>query len=433
MPDALAPGRAGPPAARPLPAVARLFPDLYYGWTISLGAALICFVGVGIGFYGLGVFLDALVRERGWSKSQVSGATAVYFAVNGIAGALVGRSIDRHGARGWIFAGAALLAAGVVLLGRVRTPLELFAAYPLMALGHCMCTGLPTSAILARWFVAQRARAMSISFTGVSVGGVVLVPLTTRLIGAHGLETATLVLAGLLLSVVWPVALFVLRFDPALHGLRPDGAGPLAAAAAVRPDTPARRVSAREALASGVFWRLALAFGAILACQVGFLMHQIAFLSPRIGATAASLAVSATAGGSIVARLAVGSFADRAEKRRLGVALFVIQAASFAGFALFDAAPLAFVCSIALGCTIGNVFMLQSLLVAERFGLASFGSVVGLLQLVTQVGSALGPFALGALSEALGGYERPLLLWAGLASFGALVLATLPAGQRSAS
>jgi hypothetical protein len=38
-----------------------------------------------------------------------------------------------------------------------------------------------------------------------------------------------------------------------------------------------------------------------------------------------------------------------------------------------------------LGLTIGNLFMFQSLLVGEIFGAASFGTVLGMLTLVSQV------------------------------------------------
>jgi MFS family permease len=91
--------------SRALPAVHRLAPRVFYGWFVAVGASLLAFVSVGIGFYGIGVFLDALCSARGWSRASVSGATSLYFVVSGLAGTVIGRSVDRHGARGWILAG----------------------------------------------------------------------------------------------------------------------------------------------------------------------------------------------------------------------------------------------------------------------------------------------------------------------------------------
>ncbi len=49
--------------------------------------------------------------------------------------------------------------------------------------------------------------------------------------------------------------------------------------------------------------------------------------------------------------------------------------------------------------------MFQSLLVAEIFGVASFGTVLGMVMLFSQVLGGLGPLALGALAEGFGAYQ----------------------------
>ena len=47
------------------------------------GSAVIMFVTVGVGYYGLAVFLSPLQEENGWSNAVVSGATGWFFAVGG--------------------------------------------------------------------------------------------------------------------------------------------------------------------------------------------------------------------------------------------------------------------------------------------------------------------------------------------------------------
>ena len=51
----------------------------------------------------------------------------------------------------------------------------------------------------------------------------------------------------------------------------------------------------------------------------------------------------------------------------------------------------------------GNIFMLQPLLVGEFFGVAAFARVLGALQLLTQIACGLGPFAVGLAFERFGG------------------------------
>jgi MFS family permease len=407
---------------KPLPALHRVAPHAFYGWFIATGLACLSSVVVGVGFYGIAVFLDALVSERGFPRTQVSLATTLYYVGTGVAGSLVGRSVDRHGARAWIATGTAVMALALLALGRVTSAGELLPVYLLLAVGFSMTGAVATNAVLTRWFVARRARALSIAQTGVSIGGVVLVPITVAVVREQGLAVATAALAALLVGVGWPIAAFVLRGDPAAHGLAPDGDTP-----SVTPAPSAflaaqqRAWTAREALATPAFWILVGAFSAILFCQVGTAMHQLSLLRVHLDARTASLALSTTAAGSFAARLAVGSFADRVSKRRLCAVLMAVQGGALAGFAASSHALPLFAVSLVFGVTIGNVFMLQALLVGECFGMRSFGTVFGLSQLITQTASGLGPFALGLLHDALGSYSAALWPLCGLA----LVAATL--------
>jgi sugar phosphate permease len=427
----------GARAPRPLPALHRVAPGLYYGWIVALGCGVLSFATVGIGFYGMGVFLDALTAERGLGRAEVAGPTSLYFVTAGLAGIGVGRLVDRRGARGAIVAGALLMALCLVALGRLREARSLWFVYPLMAVGFSLSTSIPINAIVTRWFVGLRARAMSVSQSGVSLGGIVLVPLATEVAASRGLEAATLLLAGVLLAVALPVTALVLRFDPREHGLLPDGAA--ASADATRGRNPlleqSRQLRAwrpREALATRTFWTLALAFGAILFCQQSVLVHQIALLrertgDPRIGA----FAVSVTAFASIGARLLVGGFADRVSKRRLASRLMALQAVALCGLSLAPDLASVYAAAFVFGTTIGNVYMLQALLVGEMFGLASFGSVLGLLNLITQVAGGLGPAALGLMRDAWGGYERALVVLAGVALLAALAVSRVPVPRPS--
>jgi sugar phosphate permease len=419
-------------SSRPLPPLHRLAPRTYYGWVVALGVSAVSFVVVGIGFYGMVVFLNELCAQRGWSRSAVSSATSLYWMVAGTTGSLIGRSVDRHGARPWIAAGAVVMALGLLLLGRVRETWQVFAVYPVIAVGFAMAGTVPTSSIITRWFAARRARAMSVAQTGVSLGGMVLVPVATTLAVERGIATAAAVLAVVVVAVALPVAAGVLRRDPADHGLSVDGGAPPPPRVALDEAAQLRVWRRREALRTPTFALLAAAFGVMLFCQVAFALHELAFLRERLDARAAALAVSTTAGGSLVARLVVGSFADRVPKRALAAALFLLQAAALLGFTHARGAPALYAASLVFGFTIGNIFMMQALLVGELFGAASFGAVYGVLQLVTQIGSGLGPMALGVAFDRFGGYAGPVQVLAALAVGAALVISRVapPAAQR---
>jgi len=407
----------------PLPALGRVAPRIFYGWWVAVGACLISFVCAGVGFYSQGVLLDALCNERGWSRAAVSGATGLYFAVSGFAGLAVGRGIDRFGARGFIAVGALVLAGSLVAIGRVESVGMLYVWIPLMAIGTSLAGPVPTSAIVTRWFVRLRARAMTVSQTGVSIGGIILVPLSTWLIHTYGLPAAMAGLAVLVVGVALPVVAFVLRTDPARHGLHADGlADAEALARAQESQAPARSFRTRDALREPAFWSLMLAFGLGLFGQVGFLAHQLAWLRERIGPREAALAVSATAFGSVVGRFLVGPIADRVEKHRIGIGLFLIQAMATLVFAHAPSFAIASLASFVFGLTMGNIFMMQPLFVGEFFGIAKFGSVFGSLALGTQLASGLGPYAVGVAYGFFGGYPHAFEGLAAIAVCAALVI-----------
>src|SRR5262245_7579880 len=258
-----------------LPPFARVAPDVFYGWWVALGACLISLVCAGIGFYSQGVLLDALCHERGWSRASVSGATSLYFLVSGMAGLAVGRGVDRFGARRFIALGAPVLALGLLGMGRAESQPVVYLSALAMALGVALSGAVPTSAIVTRWFSELRARAMAVSQTGVSIGGIALVPLATWLIRERGLDAATEVLALIVVGVALPVTALVLRTDPARHGLEPDGPERARARAALGDSRPERAFRTRDALRTRAFWLLSLAFGLGLFAQVGFLAHQL--------------------------------------------------------------------------------------------------------------------------------------------------------------
>jgi predicted MFS family arabinose efflux permease len=414
-----------PDHTAPLPAVHKIAPNLYYGWIVMAGCFVLSFVSVGIGFYGQTVFLDSLIRENGWSKELVSGASTLYFIVSGVAGIAVGRVVDRRGARGSLTIGALLMAGSLVWLGRIEHPAELYAVYAALAVSFAMTAAVPVNAMLARWFVARRAFAMSLSQTGVSLGGVVLVPFSTLMIAERGFEPTMWLLAAMVVLLMLPITIWVIRWDPADHGLAADGEDVSSA------PTPASETwRARDVVRTSSFQTLALAFSLILFCQTGLSVHILHMLRDHLTAAAAATGVALIAFGSIVGRLCIGQIADRVDKRKLAAGLFGFQAIAHLGLS-FASGPVAlFGFTMLFGLTIGSVFMLQSLLVMEQFGVRSFGTVFGLLNLVSSIGGGLGPLAVGSLAASSGGYPAALRMLAIAASLGTITVLRIHSARR---
>ena len=108
----------------------------------------------------------------------------------------------------------------------ITEPWHLYLAYTGQAVAFGLSGAIAINALMSRWFVTRRAWAMSITFTGISLGGMVLAPVGTWLVGRGGVDLAAPILAAIVLVVALPVSLFVLVGDPASVGLEADAGAP---------------------------------------------------------------------------------------------------------------------------------------------------------------------------------------------------------------
>jgi hypothetical protein len=137
----------------------------------------------------------------------------------------------------------------------------------------------------------------------------------------------------------------------------------------------------------------------------------------------AALGVTVPTFGSIVARLVVGQFiADKGDKRVITVVLFIGQAAAVLLYTMVGSTLAIYGVALLFGFTIGNVYMMMSLLTAELFGILSFGTVYGVVALAGQLGSGLGLVFMGWAHDATNGYTVPFVVLAALNLVAAVVI-----------
>jgi MFS family permease len=393
------------------------------GWSVVAACSLIAACSWGLGFYGLGVYLEALHRLHGWPTSLVSAAISVYYLVGALGLLVVAGALDRWGPAIVMVYGCVAMGAAVAALGWLREPWQLFAALTVMGTGWaCLSLTAITAAILP-WFPDRTAPAVTLALTGASVGGMVFVPGLVAIGQAHGFTTLTAVGGAALVLVALPLAALGVRSPLTVRPSRPDDPP--------RDSDPEQRTwNRRQALASGRFWTLAVAFGLALVAQVGFIVHQLAILEPALGQLRAALAVSATTVSALLGRVAVAALADRMDRRVLSAWIFGVQAVALAVTAAATAPVVLLAASIAFGLGVGNVITLPPLLAHAEFGPRSFATVFGMASAAMQIGVALGPGVVGVLRDVTGDYAAALAVLA-LLDLGA-VLAVLWGRRRPA-
>jgi MFS family permease len=384
---------------------------IYHGWLVVGAAFLIAFFGWGIGFYGPGIYLVALQQRHGWPTADISSAITTYYLLGATLILFAGGVFERFGARRVVFAGATAMACGALLLTCVSRTWHVYAAFAVMSLGWGAMSGAAINIIIAPWFDRRRGLAISLALNGASAGGVVIAPLLVFLIGRLDFTAALFCVAALMLAIVLPAAAFVLRPKrPDERDAADEGCGPTRARAPVpvaAAQAPPWRLSL--VLRSSDFQSVSISFALGLMVQVGFLTHQVAYLSPIVGPIATAWAVSLTTSAAVVGRLLIGLFVDKCDRRAVACGNFLVQSAGTALLAANPSAPMLYLGCILFGLGLGNLISLPGLIVQQEFAAQHFSRIVGLIVAVNQFAFAFGPGLLGFLQQASGDYTAALM------------------------
>ena len=256
--------------------------------------------------------------------------------------------------------------------------------------------------------------------TGLSVGGILLTPAAKWLLDERGLEAGTPVLGLVFVLGTVPFALWLVRPDPAIEGWLPDGER----SSQGSPRPLAYGTAYADAVRTRFFVAVTLGYLLVLGSQVGAIQQLVRLAEERTDKSTASFAVLFLAGTSVVARLVGGRVVARLPMAGFTITLAALQSVALVAIALSDSRFTLFAAIVVFGATVGNILMLQPLLIAERFGVVDYPRIFSRSQFIMMLGTALGPLVLGWLHDNAGGYQTSYLVAAGCSMAGAAVLAS---------
>jgi MFS family permease len=373
----------------------------YDGWRVVFACFVVATFAWGLGFYGHGIYLAELQRARGWPTSLMSTATTLYYLSGSLLVVYVSDILQRLGPRWTLLAGATFFSIAVAGIAYVSEPWQLFAAYLVMAIGWMMASVGALTNVAGLWFFEKRGLAISLALTGASFGGIVLTPLMVEAISRWGFHNAMLGTAAATFVILLATILLCVGHPPR----------PVAVTASAQSSLPeGERWTRAQALRSLQFWTLTLPFALGIGAQVGFLVHQLALLAPRMGLQTASYAVAVTTTMAVLGRFVVGFVIDRVNQRVASAVSFISQALALLALINTDNQAAIFVCCAVFGFSVGNLITFPSLIISREFGARSFGLLVGLSVAINQVIYAFGPGAVGWLRDFSGNYTQALIL-----------------------
>ena len=367
-----------------------------YGWVVIGVVFLGMAVGIGGTHYSFGLFVEPLEQEFGWNRTQLN-ASLSFAAVSSLVAPLIGRALDKFGARPVMAASILTLALTFglrPLMGNVwhwyLLSLVHFVAFP----GATMLAG---PKLVGSWFPRTRGRMMGVSSMGANFGGIILPFSIGALITATSWRWGFTVL-GALSGLVGVLALLFVRErkvgpEPAVSGSR---------APVLATDKGA---TVREAFRSPVVYAMTIGTVAASFAYSAMLTQIIPHLEaeglPKEQA-AAFLSLMAVFG--MGGKVSFGYLTERLASRKvLSLSLFVqgiclVALITLPGYsALWLFAPI-------LGLGFGGMGSALPILVQDTVGMRNFGTIYGFVTMATVSSSLLGPLLMGSVYDLRGSY-----------------------------
>jgi MFS family permease len=356
--------------------------DSATAWRNVVAAFLAMFTVFGVA-YSFGAFFRPMADEFGAGRSAAAAVFSITACIYFLGGSVSGWAVDRVGPRKVLLVGAVSMAAGLILTSKVS---ELWIGYITYGVGvgvGVACGYVPMLAVVGGWFDRHRSTALGIAVAGIGLGTLSVAPVAAAIIEAHGWRTT---------YVVFGVSSAVLLVVAAALSSRPPGH-------VAEPPRIGEAVRTRAFLSlylGGLFMSLAL-------------FQVFVFLAPYaedhgVSKVGAATLVGLVGGASIVGRIGLGMLADRLGRIRTYQACFFTMAASYGLWLVSQSFLPLLAFALVMGVGYGGFIALSPAVIADLFGTAGMGGVVGVQYTGAAVGALVGPIAAGRLIDATDGY-----------------------------
>lgn len=373
-------------------------------YLIVVGALLVQSVTIGC-MFAYGVFFTVLESEFGWSRTQLSTATALAFLSMGFMAIVVGRLNDQFGPRWVIAVTGSCTGIAYLLMYFLSSPWQLFLIYGVLIGIGLAAHDVVTLSTVARWFPRRRGVMSGVVKVG-AAGGQMLVPLVAiALIATAGWRLAFVVL-GLCAIVLLLVAAWLIGLKPSV------------ARHSTKPVEVVSGLSFAQARRTRLLWLLCTIQFLFFACLGTIPTHIVPHgVDSGMSAAAAATLLSVIAASSVLGRLLVGLSTDKLGGRTAYVICLAGLTLSLASLLFIQKPVMLYVFALLYGFSHGGLFTVVSPAVAEYFGMRAHGVIFGTIVFFGTLGGSSMPIITGMIFDKLGSYSMAFIILSAMAAF----------------
>lgn len=394
----------------------------FYGWVI-----VSIFLISGIAIYGVrfsyGVFFKSLESEFGLTRAATSSIFSVNLLLSGISAFIMGWALDRYGPKAALTIMGVFTGLGLISTGLTNSLWQLYLTYSLLlAMGIGAIFVVPMSTI-TRWFDKKRGLAAGIASSGIGLGPLFMAPFATYILLNFSWRVAFIVIGFIALLVVIPISR-LLKASPGEIGALPDGTRAMVEEGQNK-SLRQTGLRLREAVRTRSFWVILLIYLFFSSTIFFITTHLVPHVTDAgFSAMQAATILSLVGVAAIFGRVMMGIASDRLGRRfavivaallQSGAVLWLVWATEFWMIQLF---------AVVFGFAYSGMSPSMAVLISDTFGVASIGTIFGVLEVGFGIGAAIGPAIAGFIFDVSGSYSTAFLLWA-IAMLAAALLATL--------
>ena len=405
----------------------------FYGWLIVASMFAAGMASAGPTLWALSVFAVPMTDDLAWTRATFFGALTARTLLMGAFAPFFGRLADTER---WpkplmVFGGTAY-AVSLVLLAFVQTQFQYFLVFSLLGgIGQAAGGGILRQAIVAKWFVRRRGRAIAMGSMGTGMAAFVYPLFAFTLIETIGWRTAWWWMGVSSFFLLVPLALLIRR-QPEDIGLLPDGetheqadARRVRAAAGDVSSREEHSFTLSEVRRSRTLWIIVVATMLTAPSMQGMTSTWVPYFQD-IGLTAGTAATALTIYGlfSVLSRIVWGFLADRFHVRKVIMAngalisltiLVLINILALSSAVSIDSRYVVMIFAGFLGIIFGGFIGLNPLLWPNYFGRRHIGTIRGTFMPFITISTALGPLWINLIFDSTGSYRLAytilLVMW----------------------
>ena len=435
-------------------------------FTRPAGVVVACTVGNAVSvtpmvYTVFGLFLIPISTEFNWPRASVSFVLFIIAVAGAISYPIIGRLIDRHGARPVILTGNVLFAASVACVSLVEASrLQFYSAYALIGITAAIPSSVMFTKVIAGWFDQNRGLFLGIA-GGLGNGvGAALSPLFAyALLSHYGWRVGFQGIGAAIILIGFP-ALYLLLKDPPQTTARaeagspedtggltlaeagsPEDTGGLTLAEAGRPEDTGGLTLAEagppedtggltlaEALKTRTFWIILAAIALGAGCMTAIFAHVVPMLLDR--GVPAEQATTVLATFSLVTagwQIGMGYMLDRIPKPWIAAPFYLLALVGLVLLESTSSYPLLLLSGMLMGLGLGTEYGVLPYFLSRYFGVKHYGAISGSMYAVIVLTQGLTPFLMDLVFDMTGAYDSAIFaICIGLVAGAVLITRLIP-------